>query len=189
MNAASAVTRWRHKIDLRKAYDAFTGGSSVYMRGVKGNYPKHVFGFLPKGVTQANANKNLEKKHNLLRNYIVSKKIHTPTLYKGLSGKDAKEFLAQINLKERGFLKEAAFHTKSITSTSTNRFQASAFARNGVLLVIPRAKRYAMIAGHYGIKSRQPREKEVTLPPGKFVFRYRNSNTGNYHVDFVPHRH
>lgn len=184
------VKAWRNKIALRKAYGNFTGSASIYMREATGNYPKRGFELLPTGETSNNVYRNLLRKHNLLKNYILSKNIHTPTLYKGLKGENAREFLTSIHLKKLGFLKNAFFHTKTITSTSTNRVQASRFTNRNkkVILVIARGKRPAMIAGHYGINSKSPREKEVTLPPGKFVFKYMNKNTGNYHVNFIPDR-
>lgn len=176
------IDAWKKKIVLRKAYNNFTGGSSIYMREVTGNYPKRNF------TSKNNVYKNIKNKHNILKNYILSKNIWTPTLYKGLTGKNAKEFLESVKLKDKGFLKHALFHTKTITSTSTQAFQAEQFAHKGVVLVIARNKRPAMIAGQFGIHARQPREKEVTLPPGSFVLRYKNKNTGRYHVDFIPNR-
>ena len=174
------VKTWRNKIALRKAYNSYTGGSSQMMREAVGNFPRRTFSYLRPGETQNTIYKKLLNNHNALKKYILSKNIHTPTLYKGLKKNEARKF------RETG-----TFSTRALTSASTNRFQASTFSsfdNDPVILVIARGKRPAMIAGHYGIHSRQPREREVTLPPGKFVFQYRNKNTGNYHVNFVPTR-
>jgi hypothetical protein len=175
------VDAWRHKMQLRRAYNNFSGGGSTFMREATGNFPRRKL---------INHNRALQD-HNLLKEYILSKNIHLPTLYKGLSGANAINFLKSVNLKKQGFLKNAMFSTRTLTSTSTNKAQAEHFTRSGpkrVLLVIPRGRRPAMIAGHFGIKARQPREREVTLPPGKFVLRYQNKTTGNFHVDFIPAR-
>jgi hypothetical protein len=119
-----------------------------------------------------------------MRNYLLSivkwmrsKSINTPTLYKGLSKANANQFR-----------KTGKFVTRTPTSTSKNRNQALMFTnsnnKNRVLLMISPGKRNAMILGQHGVSARQPREKEVILPPGMFKLVKQNKKTGNFYVNY-----
>ena len=168
------VQKWRNKVTLKKAVNEFSGSGSRFMRIVTGNYTGTIRD-PPKSAP------GTQKK--LMRNYLLaitkwlrSKSIRVPTLYKGLSKKNAEQFI-----------KTGKFTTRTPTSTSLNRFQASTFTNNQpkVLLVIPPGKRNAMILGQHGVIARQPREKEVILSPGTFKKIGRNKTTGNYLVNYV----
>jgi hypothetical protein len=161
------VDSWRRKIALRRAVNNFTGSGSRNMRTLSGNYP---------GKLRNSIEKNVRNYMLTILTYLRSKSIQTPTLYKGLKKQNANQFR-----------RTGQFVTRSPTSTSLNRFQASTFTnyKNQVLLVIPPAKYHAMILGKHGIKSKKPREEEVILPPGTFKKLYRNRSSGNYVVNFI----
>lgn len=174
------VQRWRNKVTLKKAVNEFTGSGSRVMRTLTGNYP---------GTIRDPPRSAPGTQKRLMRNYLASimrwlrsKTIHVPTLYKGLSKKNAEQFL-----------KTGKFVTRTPTSTSKNRFQALTFTnlwnknKPKVILVIPPGKRNAMVLGQHGVSARQPREQEVILPPGTFtkVGRSPNKKTGNYYVTYA----
>lgn len=183
MKTENVVTRWKKYADLKKAVYRFTGANSRFMRTMVGNFN----GIITNAPweTPGTQRRILKQNMNIIMNKLKSRKVNTPTLYKGLSGNNAKNFKKYIQLKNRGLVKNVLFHTRAPTSTSTNRFQARAFAahNNPIILVIPANKRHALILGQNGIKSRQPREKEVILPPGTFIVRNKNKD-GGYIVNF-----
>ena len=184
MKAENIVLHWKKYSALKRAVYNFSGSESRYMRTLTGNFTNNK---IPLKNAPWNApgtyRKKLQKNYNILMNRLYSRKVHTPVLYKGLSKNNAKSFLTSINLKKRGFLKNAYFYTRAPTSSTTNITQAMEFTnyKNPVILVLNRDKRHAIILGHHGIKSRHPREREVILPPAKFVFNFKN-NKGLYHV-------
>lgn len=168
------MQRWRNKVTLKKAVNEFTGAGSRMMRTLTGNYP---------GTIRDPPRSTPGTQKKLMRNYLLaitkwlrSKSIRVPTLYKGLSKKNADQFI-----------KTGKFSTRTPTSTSLSRNQALMFTNENkpVLLVIPPGKRNAMILGRHGVSARQPREQEVIIPPGTFKKIGVNKKTGNYLVNYV----
>jgi hypothetical protein len=167
------VKKWKNKVAIKKAINEFSGSGSRVMRNLTGNYPGTIG---DPSWSVPGTRKKLMRNHLMsLTRWLRSKAINTPTLYKGLSKQNANQFR-----------KTGKFTTRTPTSTSLNRFQAEMFTnnKNPVLFVIPPGKHNAMILGNHGITSRQPREKEVILPPGTFIPVGRNRKTGNYIVTF-----
>lgn len=181
MRTENVVTQWKRYTNLKKSVYNFTGAESRNMRTLVGNFN----GSIRNAPWEApgTGRKKTQKNYNVIMERLMSRKVNTPTLYKGLSQKNSVNFLRYVNLKKRGFLKNAFFFTRAPTSTTTNKFQARAFtsAKNPVILVIPANKRHAIILGQHGVRSKQPREKEVIIAPGKFVLNFVNKN-GLYHI-------
>lgn len=171
------VKKWRNKVAIKKAIEEFSGSGSRAMRTLTGNYQGSIRD-PPK--TAPGTQKKIMRNHLMsLMRWLRSKTINVHTLYKGLSKANANQFR-----------KTGKFITRTPTSTSLNRFQASTFTnlwnlkKKPVLLVISPGKRNAMILGQHGIAARQPREQEVILPPGTFKLVKHNKKTGNYLVNF-----
>jgi hypothetical protein len=168
------VQKWKNKVAIKKAIEEFSGSGSRAMRTLTGNYPGNIRD--PPWYAPGTQKKLMRNHLMSLTRWLRSKTIRLPTLYKGLSSKNANQFR-----------KTGKFTTRTPTSTSLNRFQASAFTNSNkpVLLVIPPGKRNAMILGQHGITARQPREQEVILSPGTFILKNKNKKTGNYRVNYV----
>jgi hypothetical protein len=168
------VKKWKNKVAIKKAVNEFTGSGSRMMRILTRNYHGTIRD-PPK--TAPGTQKKLMRNYLLsLTRWLRSKPINTPTLYKGLSKQNANQFR-----------KTGKFTTRTPTSTSKNRNQAFMFTNKNkppIVLIIPPGKHNAMILGKHGIRSRQPREREVILPPGTFIPVGRNIKTGNYIVTF-----
>lgn len=177
------INHWKYYAKLKGAVRRFTV-DSTYMRTLAGNFKNS------KIRTTGKRKKQTQNNMNIILKRLYSRKVHTPILYKGLSRNNAKNFLKSIESKNKGIIKNAFFYTRAPTSTTTNRFQANAFTNvnNKVILVLDRNKRHAIILGHHGIKSRLPSEKEVILPPGKFIFKYKNAK-GLYHVNYYANEY
>jgi hypothetical protein len=170
------VQRWKNKVAIKKAINEFSGSGSRVMRTLTGNYPGTIRN-IPWAKPGSRTRTQIMRNHLMsLTKWLRSKAINTPTLYKGLSKNNAKQFI-----------KTGKFTTRTPTSTSLNRFQAETFTNNKpkVLLVIPPGKRNAMILGQHGVRARQPREQEVILAPGTFKKIGVNKKTGNYLVNYV----
>lgn len=158
------VDTWRNKVKTKKAFRSFTKFSHPF-RSVAGNFNA------PTKTNNANKYKN---EMNAIMRYLMSRRIKTPTLYKGLRGKNAEMFL-----------KTGAFRTRAPTSSSTNIEEALTFTNNKkVLLVIPPGKYYAAFMGRRGIHSVNPLELEVVLAPGTFI-KNANTNNGHHRVKYV----
>jgi hypothetical protein len=169
------VKKWKNKVAIKKAIEEFSGSGSRAMRTLTGNYPGNIRD--PPWYAPGTQKKLMRNHLMSLMRWLRSKTITVPTLYKGLSSKNANQFR-----------KTGKFTTRTPTSTSLNRFQASAFTNRKnvpVLLVISPGRRNAMILGQHGITARQPREQEVIIPPGTFKKIGVNRKTGNYIVNYV----
>jgi hypothetical protein len=169
------VNKWKKKVAIKKAVEEYSGSGSRAMRTLTGNYPGNIRD--PPWYAPGTQKKLMRTHLEVLTRWLRSKPINVPTLYKGLSSKNANQFR-----------KTGTFTTRTPTSTSLNRNQALMFTNKKnapVLLVIPPGRHNAMILGQHGIVARQPREREVILPPGIFKKIGRDSKTGNYLVAYV----
>ena len=105
-----------------------------------------------------------------VQKFLETKEYNGP-LYKGLKGKNAREFL-----------EHKTFSTRTPTSTTSKRNQAMRFINNSdppVILYIPPGPKKGL---SINVVSSRPREAEVLLPKTRFNWNGQMTNNGNYVV-------
>lgn len=162
------MERFRKIARVASATSHFTSQGYRTWREAVGNFPMITNMNGPKkgsSKTYARALRELE----LLNSFIRTKE-YTGPLYKGLRGKNAREFLLH-----------KTYSTRTPTSTSSNRNQAVRFTRDPpVILYIPPGPKKAL-AIH--VLSSRPREAEVLLPKTRFNWNgLTMTKNGNYVV-------
>lgn len=162
------VNIWKEKARntrLHSAIDNYSRQGYMGMRELIGNYPLLSNMNGPKMGSNKYYSRIARNKNILLNK--MSHEIFGP-LYKGIKGANAKFF------REHGY-----FNARTPTSSSRNRFQASLFTNsiNPVILYIPKRTQKGI---NVQSRSSRPREQEVILAPGLFIWTGNMTKNGNY---------